>query len=421
MKRALLAGIVLGSVSSHASFAFFEEGNNWVTGATAYMRCQTTGDLNASQNTGCNPWPDTDANYSLYGPADQNKSSIHYNVTMGLAIAAGYNRCAAYVIALYNEGADVASAAEQTLWAPYPTGVSQATCGTYLNQAGIVTQYGLDGQGRRTVAGGYIAPTFSYRVSAFTASDPEMWRESTTFHWNPSYDSLVTPYSTQCSASGNPLPVAPNKDLVTLSDLYAWASSNTNPLNKCTGYGASANGPYGPDAHYMPSTANAKPNTLAAFGMFLHALQDSVAHSRVIGAGGMTHTNASNATEDVAGFVSGHFAGEFGVLPSTGKPGYGTITVTTPASTTPYTVTLHSDDTVQAIRETFTELKLWLKSHPSNAQSNAKVCSDSTISTFATQIASIPNVVPASGQASGAKKRSDMGDKLYSSANCTWQ
>lgn len=420
MKRVIVTGLAFACLSTSSAQAFFEEGNNWVTGATAYMRCPTTGDLNAAQNTGCNPWPDTDANYSLYGPADQNKSSVHYNLTMGLAVAAGYSKCAAYIIALYNEGADVASAAEGTFWAPYPTGVNQTTCGTQLTQAGIVTQYGLDGNGRRTVAGGYIAPAFSYRVSAFTSNDNEMWRESMTFHWNPSYDSLIKPYSTQCSPSGNPFPVAPNKDLVTLSDLYAWASSNTNPLNKCTGYGASTSGPFGPDTHYVQSTANAKPNTLPAFGMFLHALQDSIAHQRIIVYGGGTHTAVTNATTDIAGFVSGHFAGDFGVLPSTGLPGYGTISVTTPASSTPYQVTLHSDDTVWAIKETFAELKIWLKTHTQYAQANAKVCTDTVIGNLANQFTSIPNNVPATGVASGARKRSDMADKLFANANCTW-
>lgn len=414
----ILACLALGSQSA---YAFFEEGNNWVTGATAYMRCNTAGDLADAQATGCNPWPDTDANYSLYGPADQNKSSIHYNATMALAVAAGYNRCSAYVIAMYNEGADVASAAEEAFWAPYPSGVSQTSCSSIFNAAGIVTQYGLDGSGRRTIPGGYVAPQFTTRVSAFTASDPEAWRESTTFHWNPSYDSLAKPYSTQCSPSGDPLPVAPNKDLVTLSDLYAWSStSNTNPLNKCTGYGLSSAGPYGPIEKYAPSTANAKPNSLAAFGIFLHAFQDSISHRQVIGAGGNTHTAEAHLTEDVAGFVSGHFAGEFGVLPSTGQPGTGAITVTTPASTTPYPVMLHSDDTVRALKETFTQLRSWLKTHSSYAQSNAKICSETVITNFATQFASIPNVVPASGVASGAKKRSDMADKLYKNANCTW-
>lgn len=419
MKSRLITGFVLACVSVQPAYAFYEEGNNWVTGATAYMRCTTTGDLAAAQSTGCNPWPDTDANYSLYGPADQNKSSVHFNATMGLAVAAGYNKCSAYVIALYNEGADVASAAENVFWAPYPTGVSQSTCSSIFSANGVVTNYGLDGSGKRTIPGGYVAPTFTYRVSAFTASDAEMWRESTTFHWNPSYDSLISPYSVKCSTSGDPLPGAPNKDLVTLSDLYSWSSTTSNPMNKCTGYTGSS-GVAGPVQHYVQSTAYAKPNTLAAFGIFLHALQDSISHEHVIAAGGQTHTAVSNATTDLAGFVSGHFAGEFGVLPSTGKPGFGPISVTTPASTTPYSVVLHSDDTVQALNETFAELKLWLSKHTTYKQTNAKVCTDSVVTNFATQFASIPNMVPATGVLSGARQRSDMADRLFKNANCTW-
>lgn len=420
MNKRLVAAWTCLVIGTQPAFAFYEEGNNWVTGATAYMRCSTSGDLLDAQATGCNPWPDVDANYSLYGPADQNKSSVHFNATLGLAIAAGFNRCAAYVIAMYNEGADVASAAENAFWAPYPYGVSQSACSSIFSAAGIATQYGLDGSGRRTVPGGYVAPAFSYRVSAFTASDPEMWRESTTFHWNPSYDSLLTPYASQCSPSGDPLPTAPNKDLVTLSELRSWASTSTNPLNKCTGYGTSSSGPYGPITHYAPATMNAKPNSLAAFGMYLHALQDAISHEHVIAGGGQTHTAVANATQDPAGFVSGHFAGEFGVLPSTGKPGYGAISVTTPASTTPYPVMLHSDLTVQALQETFTELKSWLATHSTYKMTNAKVCSAAVVTDFATKFASIPNSVPASGTASGAKQRSDMADRLFKNANCTW-
>jgi hypothetical protein len=416
-RRFIACGVALVCLSATRAYAFFEEGND-DHARLGYMKCKKEGDLSQANATGCNPWPDDDSSYTFRRSRDMKKSSVHYNATAALAVAAGFNRCAAYIIGLVDESTDVALDYDQDLWAPFPDGVSDADpqCAKLLEDNGIVVKRNIAGK-----AGGYIAPDFTHR--AFGTSNPnEVNRESATFHWNHSDSSVPT--SHVCTPIADPAPLNPAPDvtfhdMVTLSELRDWSESDPfqdnwyNPLNDCAYVQPGGSVVNGPIAAYDPLSADPKPGNLGAFGIFLHAEQDHYSHRGCIN---VTH-GFGVATDDACGFVSGHYAGEFGTLD--GKPASGSILVSTSASRTPYRVGLHSSVTVEALMRTYELLTEMLELHPELARPDAADCSGA-IAGFASTFAGIPNYVPASGKASGAKKRSDLADSLFASDACKY-
>lgn len=410
-----LSGLV--TAWSSTAYGFVEEGFNCTseTTDTSMHLCATPGDLLEASSTGCNPWYDYDANYSYRATADQRKSSLHFNMTMALAAAAGYDKCAAFAVALYAQATDVAIKFEELNWAPLPSGVTLSQCQQLFSEQGMKIDPGLN-----NLTGASASTPFTYRTTGTSLDDAEIRRESSTFHWNATHDSLANPYSTVCTTDpsiDNPEPVYPKTDIVTMSDLYKWADDGVNTLNQCSAYDDGLLGSGGPITEYCLAETPIKPGTLAAFGVFLHPFQDSFSHSPILNAGMHDHESSSGDTLSKAGFVSSHYAGEFGVLPSTGKPGYGVVQVTTPAGT--YDVELHSQDTVNAIKGTYTQLKDWISTRSSLKNPDHEPCSDAAIENLAIEFASIPNYVPASGEASGAKRRSNLADSFFQNPDCS--
>ncbi len=393
--------------------AFMEEGfNGDPIIRSGYTRCRTPGNLYESEYYGCNPWLDSDANYSFREREDQEKSSVHYNATAALAVAAGFNRCAAYIVALYDQATDVATEKDATFWAPIPPGVDLDACADLFEAEGVTTAAGLMGMGA------LVAPDFTFRGSS--ADTNEIARESMTFHFNPGLDSFFSDRATvACDPEDerDPLPYV-DHDIVLLSDLYAWASSDVNPLNAC---------PYGgPIANYDPDE-DVGPGTLGSFGVFLHAYQDAYSHRDMIDHGVHIHVTGNRNTHSIQGFVTSHYAGEFG-LNERGSLGRGTdddmVRVETPAGE--YIIWLHSEDTYEALVSSFQRMVEWLFDPESPerwgnyGRPGARICSLDEVELFAEAFASIPNYVPEEGEASGAKRRSDMADSLFESEDCTW-
>lgn len=402
MKAQIAAcSLALLAISSTAH-AFFEEGND-DNARLGYLKCNEMGNLSQADTNGCNPWPDWDSSYSYKRPRDMKKNSVHFNATAALAVAAGFDRCSALIIAAWNEGTDVATEYDLELWVPFLDGTSAEQC------AGLVAQNGgtvVDGLAK---TGMLIAPDFTYRSFSRNQSN-EVVRESYTFHWNHSLASLESPSAVQCSAeSGDPLPTPP-RDMVNLGGLWAWTQGE-NPLNACV-YSA-VDGINGPIAAYHPEE-DVAPGSLASMGVFLHSLQDAYSHRPC---GGTTHNFGAN-TQSPCGFASGHYAGDFGVL-ANGLPGAGTVTVKTPANNRGYKIALHSDQTVMALQHTYDVLKAYLAANPQYNRGVA-ACSNDAMTAFATKFASIANFVPADGQPSGAKLRSDLADGLFQSDTCTF-
>jgi hypothetical protein len=402
MNRRRLFAMAIGAVtiSGSSAHAFFEEGNDHPS-KLGYMKCPTSGDLARAELNGCNPWPDNDSSYSYKGNRDSKKSSVHYNLTMALAVAAGFDRCAAYVIGLYNEVTDYATSYDLEFWAPFPAGVSLAECADIFEDEELDIVAGQQGPGASVIT------DFTQRSFA-NPQDNEIERESYTFHWNLTLSSISDQTTTECSdGASNPAPLIPNKDMLTLHDLQMWAVHGADTLHMCE-YADT----HGPIARYNPDTDPADPGSLGALGVYLHSLMDSYSHRAC---GGSTHNFGLN-TSSACGFASGHYAGEFGTR--NGQVGSGPITVKTPARLRGYRISLHSDNTVSAALHTYQVLKDYLALRPELAR-GVQAC-DADVPAFAKQFAAIPNSVPKSGTASGAKKRSDLADSLFNSDNCSW-
>lgn len=399
--RAVACVLAIAAGSTGTAHAFFEEGND-DPARPGYAKCNEQGNLAQADMNGCNPWPDWDSSYSFRRLNDMKKNSLHYNATAALAVAAGFERCAALIIAAYNEATDVATDYDAELWVPFMDGMDPAMCeGLVLENKGEM----LDGLKK---PGFMVAPDFTYRSFSKSQTN-EVERESFTFHWNHSLTTIDALDDVQCSAeSTDPLPVPP-RDMVNLNGLVRWTQGE-NSLNSCS-Y-STAEGLLGPIVAYHPEQ-DVAPGSLGSMGVFLHSLQDAYSHRPC---GGTTHNFGGNTTSP-CGFASGHYAGDFGVLPSTGMPGSGDIVVKTPARERGYKVALHSDQSVMAINHTYQALKNYLANNPEYSR-GVPSCPDSVISSFATRFSSIPNIVPASGQPSGAKQRSDLADALFMSDTC---
>jgi hypothetical protein len=394
--------------------AFFEEGNDHPS-KLGYLKCSKWGDMTKASMNGCNPWPDNDSSYTFKATRDMKKNSVHYNATQALAAAAGFDRCAAYIIALYDEATDVATDYDQDLWLPFPKGVDPSgACGQMLADEGVtVVASPITGQ-----LGGLVSPDFTYRSFGATQGN-EVNRESFTFHWN--HADVDSGIGHQCSGGSDAGPAQPMQaggsgpfsNMVTLPELRSWAESSLdpnfwdNPLNSCTD-SSSALGPIG---SYDP-LADPAPGSNGAFGVFLHSAQDYWSHSTCEA---VTHGFGLLAN-DPCGFPSGHYAGEFGTI--NGKPANGSTTLSTPVSK--YRIALHSANTVEALNETYRLLKEYLALHPELARPGAVQCSEAVINQFSTSLASIANLVPSSGKPSGAKKRSDLADSLFASNDCSY-
>jgi len=391
--------VVVGTAGT--AHAFFEEGNDDNVRA-GYMKCTETGNLAQADSTGCNPWPDWDSSYAYKLPRDMKKNSLHFNATAALAVAAGFDRCAALLIGTFDEATDVATDYDLELWVPFLDGTSREMCEPLMIENNVEVADGL------VKSGILVSPDFTYRSFSRTQTN-EVVRESYTFHWNHTLSSLSAVDAVTCAPGvADPLPVPPN-DMVSLGGLQSWVNGE-NTLNACT-YDAVAN-IRGPIASYAPET-DVAPGSLGAMGVFLHSLQDAYSHRACSGS---SHNFGANTTSP-CGFSSGHYAGDFGVVPSTNQPGSATIDVTTKARSKPYKIALHSDQSVLALMHTYEVLKNYLVLHPEYDR-GAEACSDEVINAFATRFASVPNYVPASGQASGAKVRSDMADALFKSDTC---
>jgi hypothetical protein len=241
-----------------------------------------------------------------------------------------------------------------------------------------------------------------------------------TFHFNPGLDNfMIGDTSVSCASDGNRDPI-PNfdHDVVPLTDLWIWANSDVDPLNQCQ-YG-------GPIANYDPEE-DVRPGSLGAFGIFLHAYEDAFSHTDLINEGLPAHTKHNLATHDLQGFVSGHFAGEFG-LNNQGQLGRGLhedmVTVVT--STGRYKVILHSEYTYEALVQSFYRMVDWLHD-PQNpdrlsryGRPGASVCDGDDIELFAFDFTRIPNYAANEDRHSGARVRSDIADSFFDRANCTW-
>ena len=424
-RRLTLATVATLCFATSSAHAFFEEGNDHAN-RLGYMKCNRTGDLIAAQTTGCNPWPDNDSSYSYKASKDMKKSSFHFNLTASLAVAAGFNRCAAYAIALWNEATDVGSDYDREFWAPFPKGVLEtAGCATLLadNNIAIVTST-VTGE-----KGGWVSPDFTDR--AFGArQDNEVNRESNTFHFN--HNDIHEQFPLQCDVADSagqdgvdPLPVQPPiagadgpfRNMVPLSVLYDWATSDQdpalwfNPLNECAYAQADGSSLYGPLTHYDPiHDDDPTPGSLGALGTFLHSSQDFWSHRLCED---VTH-DFGGGTDTPCGFVSSHFAGDYGTI--NGVPANGKTTIKTNLS---HKILRHSGDTVEAAKETYQLLKEYLALNPQYARAGAKNC-DTVIHDFTTRWASIANLVPAKGKPSGAKQRADLADALFASDTCSY-
>ncbi len=415
MKRVLVLGVVAAlSLQAHHGFGFMEEGfNGEPIVRNGFTRCRTVGGLLEAEYYGCNPWPDHDANYSFREREDQEKSSVHYNATAALAVAAGFSPCAAYVLALFDQATDVATESDALFWAPFLPGVDMESCEALFEEEGVTPAMGL------ARMGAYIAFDFTFRGASKDTN--EIARESMTFHFNPGLDDFLTERTyVSCDPDDDrdPLPY-PDHDVVPLSDLYAWASSDVNPLNAC---------PYGgPIANYDPEE-DVGPGTLGSFGVFLHAYQDAFSHRDMIDRGVHVHVKGNLNTHSIQGFVTGHFAGEFGV-DEMGRLGNGRdgnlVKVTTPAGE--YLVWLHSEDTYDALVSSYQRMVEWLYDPDAPdrvaryGRPGATICSLDDVELFAYEFASIANYVPDEGEPSGARRRSEMADSLFSSRDCSWE
>ncbi len=415
MKRIPMLGVAFVLlIPGDSAQAFMEEGfNGEPIVRSGYTRCRTPGGLLEAEYYGCNPWPDHDANYSFREREDQEKSSVHYNATAALAMAAGFHPCAAYIVALFDQATDVATENDALFWAPFPPGVDLETCEALFAAEHVTPAAGLLRQGA------YVAPDFTFRGSSGETN--EIARECMTFHFNPGLDSFLTERpSVTCDPENewDPLPYI-DHDIVLLADLYVWASSEVNPLNAC---------PYGgPIANYDPEE-DVGPGTLGSFGVFLHAYQDAFSHRDMIDRGLLIHTKGNLNTHNIQGFVTGHFAGEFG-LDENGVLGSGIdgdlVRVTTPAGE--FAVWLHSRDTYDALVSSYQRMVEWLYDPDAPervalfGQPGARICSMDEMELFVYDFASIPNYVPDEGERSGAKVRSDMADSLFGSGDCTWR
>lgn len=381
--------------------AFFEEGNDDAARA-GYMKCNEVGNLAQADSNGCNPWPDWDSNYAYKLPRDMKKNSLHFNATAALAAAAGFDRCAALLIGTMDEATDVATEYDQELWVPFLDGTSLEMCESLMIENNVEVVDGL------VKSGILVSPDFTYRSFSRKQTN-EVVRESYTFHWNHTLNTLSAVDAVTCATGiADPLPVPPS-DMVSLGNLYAWVQGE-DTLSECV-YDAVA-GIHGPIASYSSST-DVAPGSLGSLGVFLHSLQDAYSHRPC---GGTTHNFGINTTSP-CGFVSGHYGGDFGVVPATGLPGSATVDIVTPARKNAYKVALHSDQTVSALMHTYEMLKTYLLLHPEYAR-GANACPNEVVNNFAIKFASVPNYVPANGQASGAKVRSDMADALFKSDTC---
>lgn len=403
MKMLSTTGILALTLSLPSSAqAFFEEGND-ATFHVGYTKCNEEGNLLQADSTGCNPWPDADSSYSYKQFRDMKKNSLHFNATAALAVAAGFDRCAALLIGAYDEATDVATEYDLELWVPYLDGMDPAACEALVVEENAEVVDGL------VKPGFLVAPDFTFR-SFSKGQDNEVVRESYTFHWNHTLATLDVDPGVECSVTnGDPLPVPPKTDMVSLGGLLAWTRGE-NTLNPCS-YDVSL-GAFGPIVDYHPDF-DVAPGSLGSMGVFLHALQDAYSHRAC---GGTTH-NFGGATDSPCGFASGHYAGDFGTL-ADGTIGSGKISVVTPARKRGYPVELHSDQSKLALQHTYEVLKDYLYNNPRYGR-GVEPCSVDAISAFAAQFVSIPNVVPASGDASGAKKRSDLADALFRSETCS--
>lgn len=421
MRRHLvLSTVACACMTAATAHAFFEEGNDDAA-RLGYKKCSKWGDMTAANATGCNPWPDNDSAYTYQSPHDMKKNSVHYNATAALAVAAGFDRCAAYVIGLFDEGTDVATDYDKDLWIPFPGSVSPTGACAQLLAAEYVSVLAspLNGQ-----LGGFVSPDFTSRSFTKTQGN-EINRESDTFHFN--HAQVDSGIRHQCSTGTDPGVVEPSQagasgifaNMVTLPELRDWAFSSNdpsawlNPLNSCD-YSNGGGSILGPLSNYDASGSDGDPapGSLGALGMFLHASQDYWSHYDCHD----TSHSFGIWANDTCGFASGHYAGEFGTI--NGVPANGNTTLKTPVSK--YRIVMHSANTVSALEETFAHLKDMLALHPEYARAGAVQCSDAQVHNFAIKFAGIANLVPASGKPSGAKQRSDLADALFASNTCSF-
>lgn len=398
-----LVVLLANTIGNNIAYGFVEEGSNGI-GSNTFSACEDAGDLYSAQTTGCNPWRDFDSNFSYQEEFDQEKSSLHYNVTAVLALSAGYTNCSSYAIAIFDQSTDVATVADQVFWAPMPYGVTESACKTILNNEGLQMAEGIYEDGFLT------GPDFTYRTIG--NDNFETKRESLAFHWNRTIETLTTPNTSDCSKYGAQDPIYPTTsdldgtDILTLSDLYSWAvTSGSTKLNQCS-YG-------GPIKNYG-STDLIRPNKLGALGLFLHSFQDFYSHRSIVTLGSHDHSYGESTLE-AGGFVSNHYAGEFGTLDD-GNLGNGQ-TVSVETSFGAYPVKLHSKDTADAIVASFKKLKEWLSlpSHQGYAYGGkpASLCTEDQIKAFADEFASIANQYPHENIGSSALIRSELADSLW--------
>ncbi|GEM_PF-681053 len=436
-------------IVSMPSFAFLEEGGAQANNNPAFGRCTDTknnkaafGDFALAAQTGCNPFDDNDSAFSYQSKGDMIKSTMHFNMTQALALASGYKPCAAFAIALADEGTDVGSKNDQLFWAPLPPGISPESCADLFKAEGIKAEPSqVDKR-----SGASISPDFTQR--AVNTRPPEINREAATFHWNPTFetsDLAKGQYTTNCTAP-NPIPniAAPYADFVAIKDLWHWAAlpGGADLLNQCD-YSKGK----GPIIRY--SDANPiKPNSLSALGAVLHSVQDSHSHKTILDSYQATGEPAfvhpllipspaeSNQPMDLrflSGFVTSHYAGEYGARPDgalgKGKIPEDVITVVTETKAPGYHVTLHSEDSFNAAQSTHAVLVQFLKEpgHDKYLTANKPACSQEVLDALSRDFAATPNksIDPASGTPSGAKLRSDMADKLTEnlihSQGCTYK
>lgn len=420
MNKKIALGLTLCTcLTASSAFAFMEEGLNDPS-KTGYKKCKNVGDLRGATIDGCNPWPDWDANYSYQASQDMKKNSVHFNATQALAISAGFDPCAAFIVALWDEAADVATDTDLRFWAPFPANVSATGACANLLAAEKVQVIASTVDGRM---GGLVSPLFTHRAF-LNKNTSEVARESHSFHFNHADVNGTATHT--CSAAPDPGPSQPSvagaagtfADMVTLPELRDWAMADITttttfvPMADCRYIQTDGTAQLGPLTTYKPDADGPVPGSLGALGTFLHSQQDFWSHKTCQDT---THGFGIN-TSLACGFASSHYGGEFGAI--NGKPGAGSIKIKTPMNT--YTVGLHSSDTVSALTQSYTLLKEYLDLNPDLVRPGAVACSDASMLNFANTLAMTVNYVPSNGAASGAKKRSDMADSLAKSQNCTF-
>lgn len=435
-----LSALGLGLMAVSApSFAFLEEGGAQPNNNPAFGRCTDTGknanaaplfgDFALAAQAGCNPFDDNDSAFSYQSKGDMLKSSMHFNMTQAAALAAGYQPCAAFAVALADEGADVGSAGDRLFWAPLPPGIDPQSCADLFAAEGITpVSSAVDNR-----PGASISPDFTQR--AVGTRPPEINREAATFHWNPTFetaDLAKGTFTTHCTAP-DPIPniATPYTDLVAMKDLWQWAAlpGGENLLNQCN-YAIGS----GPLIKYS-STNPIKPNSLSALGAVLHSVQDAHSHKTILDSYQASGESAfihpllipSPAKSDrpmdlrsLAGFVTSHYAGEYGVLKNGalggGKIPQDVITVVTETGFPGYHVTLHSEDSFKAAETSYAVLLQFLREngHSQYQALEKPACSGEVLKSLFKDFAGTPNksIDTAAGKPSGAKVRSDMADKL---------